>query len=98
MLKYLHIINWRPNLGRMTSLFERRENSEVKLLAFRLSAYLIKVKLCAQVVQNFSKPANGLQVSTCKILFAQVDLFNFGADLIIFVEQLNELLLYLTEL
>ena len=31
-------------------------------------------------------------------LFAQVDLFNFGADLIIFVEQLNELLLYLTEL
>ena len=31
-------------------------------------------------------------------LFAQVDLFNFGADLIIFVEQFNELLLYLTEL
>ena len=33
-----------------------------------------------------------------KCLFAQVDLFNFGADLIIFVEQFNELLLYLTEL
>ena len=33
-----------------------------------------------------------------KILFAQVDLFSFGADLIIFVEQFNEMLLYLTEL
>ena len=31
-------------------------------------------------------------------LFAQVDLFSFGADLITFVEQFNELLLYLTEL
>ena len=29
-------------------------------------------------------------------LFAQV--FNFGADLIIFVKQFNEILLYLTEL
>ena len=35
---------------------------------------------------------------TTNNLFAQVDLFNFGADLIIFVEQFNELLLYLTEL
>ena len=31
-------------------------------------------------------------------IFAQVDLFNFGADLIFFVEQFNEILLYLTEL
>ena len=31
-------------------------------------------------------------------LFVQVDLFSFGADLIIFVEQFNEMLLYLTEL
>ena len=62
MLKYLHVINWRDNQGRLTSLFERRENSEVKLLAFQLSAHLIKVKLCAKVAQTFSKPANGLQV------------------------------------
>ena len=32
------------------------------------------------------------------ILFAQVDLFNFGADFIIFLKQFNEVLLYLTEL
>ena len=35
---------------------------------------------------------------TIENLFAQVDLFSFGADLKIFVEQFNEMLLYLTEL
>ena len=30
-------------------------------------------------------------------LFAQVDLFSFGADLIIFKKQFNEILLYLTK-
>ena len=68
---------------------QRQDSTDGRAAAFRL---------CAQVAHNFSKPANGLRVWTCKILFAQVDPFNFGADLIIFVKQLNEILLYLTEL
>ena len=59
MLKYQHVIIIKEQPGKLTLLFERRENSEVKLPAFRLSAYIIKVKLCAQVAQNFSKPASG---------------------------------------
>ena len=40
----------------------------------------------------------GLIDEVIVLLFAQVDLFSFGADLIVFVKQFNEMLLYLMEL
>ena len=79
-----------------------RENSEVKLLAFRLSAYLIKVKLCAQVAQNFSKPASGFPAKLMRNHVAMISqcltLVLFGADLITLWNNLMKLLLLLTEL